>query len=235
MADVKGISSFKKPVNQQQSVVHLVVERIKQALLQKELRPGDFLPSETELTKSLGISKSSVREAVKMLQAMGVVEVHRGQGTIISKQPSRDYINTLLFQLIVEDSNPRHIVDLRIMFETACTVMAMENASDDDTERIKETISGMEKSIKTGRPKIDKDFEFHLAILESSHNPLVIMLGEMVFELFRQSISTSMLKSPEKALRDHKRIFNAFRKKDEEKLRKEIVRSLRRWVKVIES
>jgi len=61
------------------------------------------------------------------------------------------------------------------------------------------------------------------------------MLGEMVFELFKQSISKSMLKSPDKALRDHKRIFNAFLKKDEEKLRNEIVRSLRRWVKVIGS
>ena len=235
MAEVKGIRSFKKPVNQKVSVVHLVVERIKQALLKKELKPGDYLPSETELTKSLGISKSSVREAIKMLQAMGIVEVRRGQGTIISKQPGPDYINTLLFQLIVEDSDPRHIVDLRTMFETACTLMAMAHATEDDIAQIKETITGLEKTINNGLPSIEKDFEFHLAILNSTHNPLVIMLGDMVFELFKQSISKSMLKSPGKALRDHKRILNAFLKKDEEKLRNEIVRSLRRWVQVIGS
>jgi len=61
------------------------------------------------------------------------------------------------------------------------------------------------------------------------------MLGDMVFELFKQSISKSMMKSPDKALRDHKRIFNAFLRKDEEKIRKEIVRSLRKWVEVIDS
>ena len=63
------------------SVVSVVLTRIKEALLRKTLRPGDYLPSETELTKTFGVSKSSVREAVKMLQAMGVVEVRHGQGT----------------------------------------------------------------------------------------------------------------------------------------------------------
>jgi len=61
------------------------------------------------------------------------------------------------------------------------------------------------------------------------------MLGDMVFELFKQSISKSLMKSPDKTLRDHKRIFNAFLRKDEEKIRKEIVRSLRKWVEVIDS
>ena len=235
MAEIKGIRSLKKPVNQKESVVQLVVERIKQALLKRELMPGDYLPSETELTRSLGISKSSVREAIKMLQAMGIVEVLRGQGTIISKQPSPDYLNTLLFQLIIADSNPRHIVDLRIMFETACSVMALEQATEEDIAAINETIVGLEKSILNGRPSKEKDFEFHLAILNSTHNPLVIMLGDMVFELFKQSISKSMLKSPDKTLRDHKRIFKSFLDKDEEKLRKEILRSLKRWVKVIDA
>ena len=69
MAEAKGIRSLKKPVNQKESVVQLVVDRIKQALSKKELKPGDYLPSEAELTKGLGISKSSVREAVKMIQA----------------------------------------------------------------------------------------------------------------------------------------------------------------------
>src|SRR4030042_894435 len=64
------------------SVASRAIARIKDALLRKDLRPGDYLPSETELTKTLGIGKSSVREAVKMLQAMGGVEVRRGQGRV---------------------------------------------------------------------------------------------------------------------------------------------------------
>jgi GntR family transcriptional repressor for pyruvate dehydrogenase complex len=67
------------------SVVLMVIERIKEALIHRELKPGDYLPSETELTKNLGVGKSSVREAIKMLQAMGVLEVRRGQGTMIRK------------------------------------------------------------------------------------------------------------------------------------------------------
>jgi GntR family transcriptional repressor for pyruvate dehydrogenase complex len=75
------------------SVVMLVIDRIKLALINGELKPGDFIPSESELTQNLGVGKSSVREATKMLQAMGVLEVKRGQGTIIRKSHDEDALN----------------------------------------------------------------------------------------------------------------------------------------------
>src|SRR4030042_755321 len=81
VANPRVVRSLGVPVGQD-SVVSRAIARIKDALLRKDLRPGDYLPSETELTKTLGIGKSSVREAVKMLQAMGVVEVRRGQGRV---------------------------------------------------------------------------------------------------------------------------------------------------------
>src|SRR5512135_1012484 len=68
------------------SVVRLVLERIREAMLNRELRRGDYMPSETELTRSLGVGKTSVREAIKMLEAMGIVEVRQGHGTIIREQ-----------------------------------------------------------------------------------------------------------------------------------------------------
>ena len=70
-----------------------------------------------------------------------MVEVRLGHGTIIIKQPSTDYINALLFQLIVEDSDPRHIIDLRIMFETACTLMAMDRRAECKGKTLNITLS----------------------------------------------------------------------------------------------
>ena len=97
-----------------ESVVSLAIDRIKDASLRKALKPGGYLPSETELTKTLGIGKSSVREAVKMLQAMGVVEVRRGHGTLVRRQPGPDYLSPLVFELIMESGYPDDLIELRL-------------------------------------------------------------------------------------------------------------------------
>lgn len=211
------------------SVVSLVMERIKEAILNKELKPGDYLPSEAELTKNLGVSKSSVREAIKMLQALGVVEVRRGQGMIIRDRPSEDSISPMIFQLMLDNGYPEDLVELRLMFEPAFSVMAMERATKEDIRRIGKTLEKFEAAIKAGEQVADDDIAFHLAILHTTRNPLVIRIGETIFQLFRSSISISMKNIPEIALRDHRRIFEAFCKKEEAKLRKAILKSYEGW------
>ena len=228
MNQPKQINSLAVPV-ERGSVVSLVMDRIKEALVTKELKPGDYLPSETELTKNLGVSKSSVREAVKMLQAMGVVEVRRGQGTVILRHPRSDYISPLIFQLILESGYPQDLVELRIMFEPAFSVMAMERATDEDIGRIKESLERFESSIQAGTQVAEDDIAFHLEILHATRNPLVILIGETIFQLFKPSISISMKNIPDIALKDHKRIFEAFCKRDEPLLRKAVLKSYAGW------
>jgi len=213
------------------SVVLMVIERIKEALIHRELNPGDYLPSETELTKNLGVGKSSVREAIKMLQAMGVLEVRRGQGTMIRKHLNDDCISPMIFQIILEDGNLKDLLDLRIMFEPAFNVMAMKRATEEDIERIRKTIENFELSIRAGAQTAEDDLAFHIAILHTTNNPLVIKIGETIFQLFKASISVSMKNIPEVALKDHKRIFKAFCEKDEEKLREATLKSFEGWKK----
>jgi GntR family transcriptional repressor for pyruvate dehydrogenase complex len=211
------------------SVVSLAIARIHDALLHKALRPGDFLPSETELTKTLGIGKSSVREAVKMLQAMGVVEVRRGQGTIVRRQPGPDYISPLVFQLIMEAGYPDDLIDLRLMFEPAYAVMAMERATGGDHERIRGAMERLERAVASGTPAAEDDIAFHLAILKATKNPLVIRIGETIFQLFKPSISVSMQHIARRAVEDHRRIFEAFRSGDAAQLRAAVLKSYDGW------
>ena len=77
------------------SVTLQLLERIKTALIRGELLPGDYLPFEAELTQTLGIGKSSVREAIKMLQAIGIVELKRGQGTMICLEPGVTLVDSI--------------------------------------------------------------------------------------------------------------------------------------------
>jgi GntR family transcriptional repressor for pyruvate dehydrogenase complex len=212
-----------------ESVVSLAIARVKDALLNKTLQPGDYLPSETALARTLGIGKSSVREAIKMLQAMGVVEVRRGQGTVVRRQPGPDYISPLVFQLIMETGYPDDLIELRLMFEPAFCVMAMERATPEDLARIRKAVERLERSSRAGRPSADDDMAFHLAILKATRNPLVIRIGETIFQLFKPSISISMQYIANRAVEDHRRIFDALLSGDADKLRSAVLKSYDGW------
>jgi len=230
MNNKKHINSLKSPLSKD-SVVVMVIERIKEALINKELKPGDYLPSGVELSKNLGVGNSSIREAIKMLQALGVVEVIRGRGTIIRKHPKEDIIEPLILQLIMEKANTKDILDFRILFEPGSTVMAMRRATEKDIEKIKKTVDDFEIAIRKGTQKAEDDLAFHRTILQSTYNPFVIKIGETILQIYKASISKSMENIPEIALKDHKRILKAFCEKNEKKLRDAVIKSFDGWKK----
>lgn len=211
------------------SLVLLVVERIKESIINKELKPGDYLPPENTLSRNLGVGKSSVREAIKMLQAMGVVEIRRGTGVRILEKMGEDILNPLVFHLIMAQSSIEDIVELRKVFEPDSTIMAMKNATEEDVAEIQGCIDYFEEAISKGVQKADDDIRFHIAILKATHNPLIIKIGETILHLFTASIERSMEDIPQVALKDHKNIFKAFLSKDEKYLRKAEIDSFNGW------
>ena len=233
MMDPKKNKSLITPLRQV-SVVNLVIERIKEAIISQELKAGDYLPTESELVANLGVSKTSVREAIKMLQALGVVEVRRGSGTRIRDDVGGDLIAPLIYQMLLARGTVQEILDFRMMFEEAFTVMAMDRATSEDLEQIAATVKDLEQAIAENRQTAREDLAFHLEILRSTHNPLVIRVGETIMELFKVSIGHSVRHHPEVALHDHKAIFEAFCQKDKTKLRKVIQGSFKAWKRSLE-
>ncbi|MFQ3621307.1 MAG: FadR/GntR family transcriptional regulator [Spirochaetales bacterium] len=223
-----SVQTLKEPLKKR-SVVHLVIERIKEAMIAKELKPGDYLPSETELTKSLGVGKTSVREAIKMLEAMGIVEIRQGHGTYIPLKPAPDSISPLTFQLILEQATNEHLLELRKIFEPAYALLAMEKATAEDVKLVEEAITVFEEKIKKGIQTAEDDLLFHERMLECTHNPFIIRIGNTIHQLFRASVAKSMQKIPEIALRDHKAILEAFASKNPKKLLQAIQKSYKGW------
>jgi GntR family transcriptional repressor for pyruvate dehydrogenase complex len=226
--DTISAGALSTPLSQE-SVSLLVIDRIKEALVNKELRPGDYFTSEDSLVRSLGVGKSSVREAVKMLQAMGVVEVRRGQGTLIRQYLGDDIINPLIFQLIMEGGKIDDVVDIRMMFEPAYSILAMHRATDDDIAAIKATVDHFEAVIAQGTQQAEDDIAFHRAILKATYTLFVIRFGETILQLFMASISRSMSDIPVVVLSNHKHILAAFLSKDEAALRSAILESFKGW------
>lgn len=211
------------------SVVSNVIEAIKQALISKELIPGNFLPSETELTTQLGVGKSSVREAIKMLQAMGVVEVIRGQGTVIRTSPGSQFWDAVSFQMIMAGGVTKDLFQFRLMFEPAYTIMAMNNATADDIKEISATIHRLEEAIENKQPAAQHDIDFHRAVIKATHNQMAIAIGNTLMDLIEPALRTSMKVLPEVALKDHKAIFKGLIEKDPVQIQNAIMISSKSW------
>lgn len=217
------------PINKG-ALVDQVIERITNALIHKELKPGDQLPTETELTTSLGVGRSSVREAIKVLQAMGVVEVRRGEGTFVATKASGSALNPMLYQLLIEPGTMQDIMELRLMFEPAYSVMAARNATPEDLERISRVQHDFENLANQGVQTGEDDMKFHHAILQATHNPYVIRIGEIILKIFIESVSKSVRQVPQKAVEDHRRICEAIKNKNEVEVREAVIHSFRGWI-----
>ena len=99
------------------SNVDLVIERIKTLLIEQKLKPGDLLPSEHTLSESIGVSRGTIREAMKILSAFGIVEIRRGDGTYIATSANRKIFDPLIFSLIITNSDSEELIQLREMME----------------------------------------------------------------------------------------------------------------------
>ncbi|NLZ90239.1 MAG: FadR family transcriptional regulator [Clostridiales bacterium] len=215
------------------TVVNGIIDLVFNALLQKKIKPGDMLPSENELSRQLGVGKSSVREAIKMLSAIGIVESIQGEGTYIRTSIDESAVNPLIYQMVFMQETNDNIFELRYIFEPAYVQLAMEKATAEDIELIQEAAKILEDKVRTNEQTAKDDIAFHEAILNATHNPLVIRIGRTILQLFEASIQKSMMSIPEQAVSDHKSILEAFKSKDSSLLHNAVIKSFEGWKRML--
>ncbi len=231
-------TSISFPAIRQPTVVELIIENFKQALIRGALKPGDRLPSETELAEQLKVGRSAVREAMKVLEALGVVEIRRGDGTYVVDQPSSSLLSPLVFAIMLETGLRRELFELRFLIQVGYTELAAQKATPEDFQRIEAAAKALEDYTRNSQLDVDRatqyDLGFHFAILEATHNPLVIKIGRTVEELFFSSIQSALLSNVEWALESHRRIVQAMHDGRPEAIREAVDFSLVRWKRIIE-
>ncbi len=178
----------------------------------------------------LGVGKSSVREAVKMLEALGVVEIIKGQGSRIRAEIGSDIMEPFVFRLILDcGGNTGSLLEFRDMFETSSTLLAMEKATPEDIGILQSVHDKMSRDFAAGRRDPDNDIAFHQAVYRATHNPFIAHLGDMVVRLFRPSLTIANERYPQRVLSDHRKILKGIAQKDEAAIRKAIKKSLESW------
>ncbi|MEM6281542.1 MAG: FadR/GntR family transcriptional regulator [Chloroflexota bacterium] len=216
---------------QQPSVVDQITQTIRDALIRGELSPGQKLPSEPELARQLGVGRSAVREALKVLQAIGVVESRRGSGTYVVEEPSDRMLNPLSFAILLGTNVSSELIELRVMIEIGYCELAASQATAADMQKIEQAARALENAVSHADHEhlAQLDLNFHYAILEATHNPLVQKIGRAVEELFFSSISNNFkeVQNVEQAVAAHRDIITALHSHDLHQIRTAIVDSLK--------
>lgn len=223
-------------IEKEKSKVDIVMSKIRDSLLEKHLLPGDKLPSESDLTKSFSISRGSIREAMKILSAFGIIDIKRGDGTYISKTEKKIPFDPLLFSLIVSYKNFKELFELRELMELSIVRLIIKNAGNKEFKEIEKTLLEMKKGFTSDHRKDYKvtameDIKFHIALGKATCNSLVEKLYSFTLDLYKDSIETTHKNQvkAEKAIQFHENIYNALVEKNIEKAVKAIEESMESW------
>lgn len=180
--------SFLRPIKNT-SVVQQVINRLTNAMINKELRPGDKVPTELELSESLGIGRNSIREAIKVLVSFGVLEIRRPEGTFVTTGMSDKMLDPLLYGIILEDSDSQvSLKELREWIDIGIIKLARKNADKNDMSRLEQALNDIKKALDNNDAAelFIADDNFHLTMAESSHNPLFVKIGTLTRKLTSQ-------------------------------------------------
>ena len=180
MQTSRGVMSGLTTTPMTQSSTAIV--EIKNFILAKGLHPGDALPTESQLCTDLGVSRSSVREAVRTLVALDIVEVRHGHGMFVGKISMRPMVESLLFRGLLNPGDDhrglRDIVEVRITLDNALAesvTQAWKNRQDTELDQI---VAQMDLHAQKGELFTEQDRRFHVRLLEPLENHLFLHLTE---------------------------------------------------------
>lgn len=194
-----------------------VAKQIERLILNK-LHPGDKLPSERELAEMLQVSRSSIRDAIRGLELMGLVEPRQGAGTIVKEVSAESLVNPFANVLKHRHELVGELLDFRKMLEPPLAARAATHASADEIEEMEEILQRQEVTLSRGEASIDEDAEFHYSVALASGNSVVLKVLDIVMDLLRETRERSLqLKGrPHKSLAGHRRILAAIKRHDAE-------------------
>lgn len=172
-----------------------VVSGIKDFIVRNQLKPGDPLPTEAELCEAVGASRSSVREAVKTLSALDIVDVRHGHGTYVGRMSLAALVESLAFRGLLNSEDDHlvlgQVVEVRQTIEQGLAPQVAAGLDDEQLSTLRSLATGMAEAADRGEDYLDLDRAFHLLLMEPLGNDLIQQLTGAFWEV--QSIVTPTL------------------------------------------
>lgn len=200
-----------------------VADQLQELIVAESLLPGERLPGERELAARMGVSRTVIREAIRVLSDRGLVHVKSGCGTYVQEFSHKDAAASieLFLKLKYSSHTFRDVYEVRRMIEVEAAALAAQRAEREDYRAMECAIAGMEASADDPEAYTRQDVAFHTAVVAATHNDLLAVLSNPVSDLLTEVVRVS-LRIPdavEHGLAYHRRILGAIRSRDPEQAR----------------
>lgn len=194
------------------NIVDTIINQFSSLIIQKKMKTGDQLPSEHELMDQLGVGRSSVREALKVLEGSGLI-VRNTNGNYIA-EPGDDFLyKPFTFLVALKDISKQDLLELRLILEGANAELAAKRATDQDIEEMHYWLRKREEEDISKDKRMEANLNFHLSIARASNNKAVLEVVKSLRMVLTQSQLKTMDTTSEE-LSSHRQIFEAISNKD---------------------
>jgi len=196
------------------SKVYEEVAKQLERLILKKLQPGDKLPAERELAEMFGVSRSSIRDAIRSLELVGLVEPRQGAGTVVREVSAESLVNPLT--IVLARQQVSELLDFRKMLEPPLAARAATHASVEDITEMEEILRRQDDKLRRRELAIEEDSEFHYNVAMASDNSVVLKVLDVLMDLLRETRERALQVEgrPQKSLAGHRRILMAIKRRD---------------------
>ncbi len=196
------------------SLVETAIESLRQAIENGHWAVGEKLPVELELCHALGVSRNTVREAVRVLVHVGMLETRQGDGTYV--RATKDAGETLRR---IADTELADQLEVRIMLESEAAKLAAHRRTDDDLAQMTRYLDARARAGTNLRERIEQDERFHHAVVQAAHNPALLQLYDYFSHGIAQTIEQTEMNAdlPEPSQEDHELLLAAIRRREADK------------------
>jgi GntR family transcriptional repressor for pyruvate dehydrogenase complex len=209
-----------------------IVNQIRKAIFEGNLKPGDKLPSDKELMDNFGVSKGSLREALRSLEVLGLLKIRKGTlgGAFVTEVDTETAKEGFSNFFVFRDLSLKNLFDVRLILEAHIAECAASIISDDDLQRLKQILQETRDALRNDLP-LDyrgKEVSFHLIIANATQNPLLIFLLDFVESLLldAKGILNTGRDFSEKVLEAHERIYKALVARDASQAKNAIIQDI---------
>jgi GntR family transcriptional repressor for pyruvate dehydrogenase complex len=204
-------------LSNKEDVTHLLILRFQQLLSDGVLSPGTKLPSERELAANFGVARSSLRQALKVLEIMGVITQKVGDGSYLNRDASSVLAVPMEFLFLLDDTSLQELTEMRLMMEPALAAKAAERANSQHIALLRQSIVDLGHSKHDRVQLVASDILFHRAIFQASGNRLAGRLFHTIHRAMLNMIMvTSQLVDLEHTLHFHQPILEAIEQRNSE-------------------
>lgn len=206
-------------LNGTNSLYHQIIDNIRELVLKGKLKAGEKLPSERELAEMYGVSRVPVREALKTLEFLGIVQSIRGDGVYIQNIQARDLLENVEFAIQDNDNDVlTELFEARSAVEVKAAQLAALRRTDQELEEMQEAVLDMERDLSLKRDASMSSYKFHLLIIKASHNRVLYRIHDNLSDMLKLSRKKSLgIKGhSEVALDFHKQLLSQIRNKNAE-------------------